>query len=163
MARRDTRRMDEDDVRNRPTRYGSRARSKQRPAHADAAAGMVITIDRGRFTVLLEDSDVQLTAMRARELGRKSIAVGDRVSVVGDQTGEPDTLARIVRIAERDTLLRRTADDNDPFERVIVANAEQLLIVAVAGLTGPGLRPDRPVRGRRPDRRHGADPVADQG
>jgi ribosome biogenesis GTPase len=130
MARRDTRRMDEDDVRNRPTRYGSRARSKQRPAHSDAAAGMVITIDRGRFTVLLNGSEVQLTAMRARELGRKSIAVGDQVGVVGDLTGQPDTLARIVRIEDRETVLRRTADDNDPYERVIVANAEQLLIVA---------------------------------
>ena len=137
MARRDTRRLDEDDVRNRPSRYGSRARSKQRPAHADAEEGMVVTIDRGRFTVLLPDSDIQLTAMRARELGRKSIAVGDRVSVVGDLTGEPDTLARIVRIGDRDTVLRRTADDNDPFERVIVANAEQLLIVAALASPAP--------------------------
>lgn len=130
MASRDARRLDEDDVRNRPTRYGSRARSKQRPAHTDAETGLVVTIDRGRYTVLLADGAVQLTAMRARELGRKSIAVGDRVSVVGDLTGDPDTLARIVRIADRDTVLRRTADDNDPYERVIVANADQLLIVA---------------------------------
>ena len=137
MARRDTRRLDEDDVRNRPTRYGSRARSKQRPAHIDAATGMVVTIDRGRFTVLLADSDVQLTAMRARELGRKSIAVGDQVAVVGDLTGQPDTLARIVRIYDRQTVLRRTADDNDPYERVIVANADQLLIVASLASPAP--------------------------
>ncbi|MGI8664654.1 MAG: ribosome small subunit-dependent GTPase A [Jatrophihabitans sp.] len=129
MVRRDTSRLDEDDVRNRPTRYGSRARTKQRPAHDDAAAGMVVTVDRGRFTVLLDDSEVQLTAMRARELGRKAIAVGDQVGVVGDLTGLPDSLARIVRIDDRRTVLRRTADDNDPYERVIVANADQLLIV----------------------------------
>jgi ribosome biogenesis GTPase len=122
--------MDEDDVRNRPTRYGSRARTKQRPAHADAATGMVVTVDRGRFTVLLDDTEVLLTAMRARELGRTAIAVGDQVGVVGDLSGEPDTLTRIVRVAERETVLRRTADDNDPYERVIVANADQLLIVA---------------------------------
>jgi ribosome biogenesis GTPase len=137
MARRDTRRLDEDDVRNRPTRYGSRARSKQRPAHTDAATGMVVTIDRGRFTVLLADPEVRLTAMRARELGRKSIAVGDQVAVVGDLTGQPDTLARIVRISERQTVLRRTADDNDPYERVIVANADQLLIVASLASPAP--------------------------
>jgi len=137
MAHRDARRLDEDDVRNRPSRYGSRARSKQRPAHADAATGMVVTIDRGRYTVLLAGSTVLLTAMRARELGRKSIAVGDRVSVVGDLSGQPDTLARIVRIGERDTVLRRTADDNDPFERVIVANADQLLIVAALASPAP--------------------------
>ena len=50
--------------------------------------------------------------------------------MVGDLTGAPDTLSRIVRVEERQTVLRRTADDNDPYERVIVANADQLLIVA---------------------------------
>ncbi|HEX4729465.1 MAG TPA: ribosome small subunit-dependent GTPase A [Jatrophihabitans sp.] len=137
MVRRDPRRMDEDDVRNRPTRYGSRARTKQRPAHADAAAGMVVSVDRGRFTVLLDDGERLLTAMRARELGRTAIAVGDQVGVVGDLSGEPDTLTRIVRVAERDTVLRRTADDNDPYERVIVANADQLLIVAALADPAP--------------------------
>ena len=125
---RDVRRMDEDDVRVRPGRSGARPRSKQRPAHDDAAAGMVVTVDRGRYTVLVGDTEV--TAMRARELGRKGIAVGDSVGVVGDRSGEPDALARIVRLTERTTVLRRTADDNDPFERVIVANADQLVIVA---------------------------------
>ncbi|HEY7048642.1 MAG TPA: ribosome small subunit-dependent GTPase A [Jatrophihabitantaceae bacterium] len=124
---RDVRRLDEDDVRVRPGR-GSRPRSKQRPGHDDAAEGMVITVDRGRYTVLVDD--VQVTAMRARELGRKGIAVGDRVSVVGDLSGRPDTLARIVRLQERETVLRRTADDTDPLERVIVANADQMVIVA---------------------------------
>lgn len=128
MARgRDVRRMDEDDVRVRPGR-GTRPRSKQRPAHMDATDGMVVAVDRGRFTVLIGGTTV--TAMRARELGRKGIVVGDRVGVVGDRSGEPDALARVVRIAERSTVLRRTADDADPFERVIVANADQLVIVA---------------------------------
>jgi len=123
---RDVRRIDEDDVRVRPGR-GSRPRSKQRPGHDDATEGMVITVDRGRYTVLVDD--VQVTAMRARELGRKGIAVGDRVSLVGDLSGRPDTLARIVRLQERETVLRRTADDTDPLERVIVANADQMVIV----------------------------------
>jgi ribosome biogenesis GTPase len=68
--------------------------------------------------------------MRARELGRKGIAVGDQVGVVGDRSGEPDALARIVRLAERKNVLRRTADDDDPYERVIVANADQMVIVS---------------------------------
>ncbi len=55
--------------------------------------------------------------------------VGDDVSVVGDLSGRTDTLARIVRVAERRTVLRRTADDTDPYERIVVANADQLLIV----------------------------------
>jgi ribosome biogenesis GTPase len=87
----------------------------------------VIAVDRGRYTVRVDDRTV--TAMRARELGRKSVVVGDRVSLVGDITGGPDALARIVRIAERSSVLRRTADDDDPYERVIVANADQLVIV----------------------------------
>jgi ribosome biogenesis GTPase len=124
---RDVRRLDEDDVRVRPGR-GSRPRSKQRPDHDDAVDGTVITVDRGRYTVLVDG--VEVTTMRARELGRHGIAVGDRVGVVGDRSGRPDTLARIVRIRERDTVLRRTADDDDPYERVIVANADQMVIVA---------------------------------
>src|SRR5579859_2914006 len=123
---RDTRRLDEDDVRTRANPRGSRPRSKQRPTHDDAEEGMVVAVDRGRYTVLV--AGVEVTAMRARELGRKGIAVGDHVSVVGDLSG--DALARVVRIAERSTVLRRTADDSDPLERVIVANADQLVIVA---------------------------------
>lgn len=127
MAPRDVRRLDEDDVRVRPGR-GTRPRSKQRPAHEDAAEGFVVTVDRGRYTVLVDDTEVN--AVRARELGRKGIAVGDNVSIVGDRSGDTDALARIVRISERDTVLRRTADDTDPFERVIVANADQMVIVS---------------------------------
>jgi ribosome biogenesis GTPase len=67
--------------------------------------------------------------MRARELGRTSIVVGDDVGIVGDLSGKTDTLARIVRRGERRTVLRRTADDTDPTERVVVANADQLLVV----------------------------------
>ncbi len=119
--------LDEDDVRVRPTRQGSRARTRTRPAHEAAADGFVVAVDRGRYTCRVDGATV--TAMRARELGRKSVVVGDRVSLVGDTGGAPDALARIVRIAARTTVLRRTADDTDPYERVIVANAEQLVIV----------------------------------
>jgi ribosome biogenesis GTPase len=89
----------------------------------------VIAVDRGRYTCRVGDDDRTVVAMRARELGRKSVVVGDRVSLVGDTSGGPDALARIVRIAERSSVLRRTADDDDPYERVIVANADQLVIV----------------------------------
>lgn len=88
---------------------------------------MVTTVDRGRYTCLVDGAPV--TAMRARELGRRSVVVGDRVDLVGDLVGGPDALARIVRISERSTVLRRSADDTDREERVIVANAEQLVIV----------------------------------
>ncbi|MCD2110790.1 MULTISPECIES: ribosome small subunit-dependent GTPase A [Rhodococcus] len=123
------REYDESDVRVRPGR-GSRPRTKDRPAHLDAEEGMVVSVDRGRWGVALGgDPDRIVTTMRARELGRTPIVVGDQVGVVGDLSGRPDTLARIVRVEDRSTVLRRTADDTDPFERIVVANAEQLLIV----------------------------------
>ena len=120
--------LDEDDVRIRPTRSGSRPRSKQRPRHADASAGMVVAVDRGRYPVL--GDGMPGTAMRARELGRAGIVVGDRVALVGDISGSVDALARIVRRGDRSSVLRRTADDTDPTERVVVANADQLVVVA---------------------------------
>src|SRR6185369_6572215 len=58
----------------------------------------------------------------------------DRVSIVGDTSGDREALARIVRIEERTSVLRRSADDDDTTvegrtERVIVANVDQLVIV----------------------------------
>ncbi|MFE1246715.1 ribosome small subunit-dependent GTPase A [Streptomyces sp. NPDC058735] len=128
---------DEDDIRTRPGRRNTRPRTNIRPRHEDAAEGLVLTVDRGRLTCLVEDRVVM--AMKARELGRKAAVVGDRVALVGDLTGRKDTLARIVRIAERTSVLRRTADDDDPYERVVVANADQLAVVTA--LADPEPRP----------------------
>jgi ribosome biogenesis GTPase len=124
------RKWDEDDVRVRPGR-SSRPRTRIRPKHSDAEPAFVMAVDRGRFTcrVTGDDGPRTVTAMRARELGRKAVVVGDRVELVGDVSGRTDTLARIVRITPRVSVLRRTADDDDPFERVVVANASQLVIV----------------------------------
>nr|WP_067687957.1 ribosome small subunit-dependent GTPase A [Nocardia jejuensis] len=123
------REYDETDVRVRPGR-SSRPRTKNRPEHKDAEAAMVVAVDRGRWGCVLDnDPEQRIVAMRARELGRTPIVVGDQVDLVGDLSGKPDSLARIVRVGERRTVLRRTADDTDPFERIVVANAEQLFIV----------------------------------
>ncbi len=98
----------------------------------------MITIDRGRYHCLITDREAgpgrelnehELVATKARQLGRKGVIVGDRVRVVGDTSGDEGTLARIVEVTERDSVLRRTADDDDPYERPIVANADQLVIV----------------------------------
>ncbi|ALC05223.1 hypothetical protein CDES_03855 [Corynebacterium deserti GIMN1.010] len=126
MARRS---YDESDVRVRPGK-GTRPRTKDRPSHDDALVGMVVTKDRGRWGVVLDGRDDAIVTMRARELGRTAIEVGDRVGVVGDTSGRPGSLARIVRLEERTSVLRRTADDTDPYERIVVANADQLLIVS---------------------------------
>ncbi|HVV22429.1 MAG TPA: ribosome small subunit-dependent GTPase A [Pseudonocardiaceae bacterium] len=129
MSSRDWRRLDESDVRVRPGK-GTRPRSKRRPDHAEATSAMVIGKDRGRWTCAVDrDPDRLVVAMRARELGRTPVVVGDQVDLVGDVSGTTDTLARIVRVAERTSVLRRTADDTDPYERVVVANAEILVIV----------------------------------
>src|SRR5688500_13358879 len=122
---------DEDDIRVRPGRRGSRPRTRLRPKHEDATGGFVLTVDRGRCACLVQApyGERRITAMKARELGRKSVVVGDRVALVGDLSGDEGSLARIVRVEERRSVLRRTADDNDPYERVVVANAEQLAIV----------------------------------
>ena len=94
-------------------------------------------VDRGRYRTWVGDREV--TAMKARELGRRSIVVGDRVSLIGDDSGRPGTLARVVRVQPRTSALRRSADDTDPVERVIVANADQLMIVCA--LADPPPRP----------------------
>jgi ribosome biogenesis GTPase len=67
----------------------------------------------------------------------QAIVTGDRVDLVGDTSGDEGSLARIVRIRERTTLLRRSADDTDEVERIIVANADQLMIVVAAANPEP--------------------------
>jgi ribosome biogenesis GTPase len=134
--------FDEDDVRVRANPRGSRPRTKIRPTREDAADAMVLAVDRGRYTCLIrsgERAGAEVTAMKARELGRKGVVVGDEVSLVGDLRGGPDALARVVRVQPRHHVLRRTADDTDPVERVIVANADQLVIVTA--LADPEPRP----------------------
>ena len=145
MTRRDTG-TDDPRVRIRPGR-GSRPRTKQRPAHADAAIGTVTRIDRGHYRIRLadpaptRDGTGDITAMKARELGRGKVVVGDRVAVVGDVSGRSGTLARMVRIEPRRTLLRRSAEDGEAAgaERPVVANAD--LLVIVTAVADPTPRP----------------------
>ena len=135
---RPTGRYGEHDVEHydRPRRR-TRPRTKERPSYDDAVDGVVVTVDRGRFTLLVDDRTVW--AVKARPLGRKGVVVGDRVRVVGDTSGDEGALARIVEVQERSTVLRRTADDDDPVERVVVANADQLVVVTA--LADPEPRP----------------------
>jgi ribosome biogenesis GTPase len=98
-------------------------------------------VDRGRYTCTVETEDgafgPEVSAVRARELHRGGVVVGDRVRLVGDASGREGTLARLVRVEPRSTTLRRTADDSDPVERVIVANADMLGIVTSAADPAP--------------------------
>ena len=118
--------LDSQDSPNRP-------RTKRRPRHDAAVTGRVIGVDRGRYRIVTESDGLNhVSANRARELRRESIVVGDMVDLVGDLSGDEGTLARIVRIQPRKNVLRRSADDSDHVERVIVANVDQLLMVVAA-------------------------------
>lgn len=132
---------DEADVRVRPNKKGSRPRTKDRPAHEDAVRGRVITVDRGRYTVHLSEDELgparEVSAMRARELRRQPVVTGDLVGLVGDLSGAEGTLSRIVRIEDRQTVLRRSADDSDAMERVVVANVDTLVIMVAAANPEP--------------------------
>jgi ribosome biogenesis GTPase len=124
--------------------------------HEGAAEAFVVAVDRGRYGCLIEDDGGagraagagdadgvigrMVTAMKARELGRNSVVVGDRVALAGDTSGEPGTLARIVRVSERTSVLRRSPDDTDPLERIVVANADQMVIVCALADPAPRLR-----------------------
>jgi ribosome biogenesis GTPase len=75
--------------------------------------------------------------MRARELGPKSVVVGDQVSLVGDVSGDEGSLARIVSVKDRRNSLSRTVDDSAQVERTIVSNIDQLIIVVAAANPEP--------------------------
>lgn len=120
---------DDPRVRVRPGR-GSRPRTKVRPDWSARPLGRVVSIDRGRYGVVT-GGDVRLQAVRARELGRGAVVMGDRVRLTGDLSGRPDALARIVRVEDRTTVLRRSLEDapGERGEKVIVANAEVMVVV----------------------------------
>ncbi len=61
---------------------------------------------------------------------RSSPAIRHQSSATHRETKAPS--ARIVGIIDRTSLLRRSADDTDQVERVIVANADQMLVVVAA-------------------------------
>ncbi len=130
-------RHDDEHARFERPKRRTRPRTKDRPDYSSLPLGRVITVDRGRYTVQLEDDSSVVTAAKARSI--RGVVVGDLVRVDGDVTGREGTLARIAEVMERTTVLRRTADDDDPIERVVVANADQLVVVAA--LADPPPRP----------------------
>lgn len=98
------REYDESDARIRPSRT-TRRRSKDRPSHDESISALVISVDRGRSGCVPSDSgrnsENVIVAMKARELGPKSVVVGDSVEIVGDTSGNEGTLARIVKVNEQ--------------------------------------------------------------
>lgn len=132
---------DEDDFRSRPGKHKSRPRSKDRPKFENAIDGLVITVDRGRFTVNLSDlDDVNIYAIKSRELGRKGVVVGDLVEVVGVDVKNPENMARIVKVKERKNSLQKSADDSESVERSLVSNIDMVAIVVATSEPEPNPR-----------------------
>lgn len=132
--------FDESDVRVRPNPKGNKPRTKQRPDTSKAPTGMVLGVDLGRYRVLLDQEDRVVDATMGKELRKAGAVVGDRVALAGDLSDTVGALARVVRVEPRTSLLRRSADDSDLVERVIVANATQMLIVTAIANPEPRTR-----------------------
>ena len=129
--------LDESDVRIRPNPKGSRPRTKRRPNYDALPVGMVLTVNLARYQVLTENGEI--TATLAKELRKQGAVVGDQVYLDGDLTGDKGSLARIVKIGPRKTLLRRSAEDDKFNEQPIVANADQLAIVMASANPDPNI------------------------
>lgn len=131
MSRRN---YDESDVRIRPSR-SKRPRSKDRPDYSKLPIGFVTTVDRGRITCIA--AGIELSAMKARELGKNAVVVGDQIRLDGDISGREGTLARAVAVMQRKNQLSRTVDDIGAFEKVVAANVDHLVIVAATSNPEP--------------------------
>lgn len=121
---------DDPRVRIRPGKR-SRPRTKVRPDWSTKPLGRVVAIDRGRYTVVLDEDGTRVQTVRAKELGRGTVIMGDRVRLTGDLSGRIDTLGRIVAVEERDNVLRRSLEDapDQRGEKAIIANAAVMVIV----------------------------------
>ena len=132
---------DDFDSYDRPRRH-TRPRTKDRPSYPDAVPGFVVTVDRGRFTVRVGDRRRRrATSTRSRH-ARSDARVSSSATAYGssgDDSGDEGALARIIEVLDRTTVLRRSSDDSDPVERILVANATQLVIVA--SIADPPPRP----------------------
>lgn len=132
--------LDETDVRIRPNPKGNKPRTKKRPEYSEAPTGMILGVDMGRYRVLLDGEDRMVDATMGKELRKAGAVVGDVVALAGDTSETVGALARIVRVEPRKSLLRRSADDSDLVERVIVANADQMLVVLAIANPEPRTR-----------------------
>ena len=108
--------------------------AKRRVAAHEVAR--VVAVDRGRITVVL-DGEV-LPARFAGGMRGTKVVVGDDVRVVPPRH-EQDA-ARITELLERTSWLTRTGDDAQDDERVVVANADQVVVVITADHLEVGTR-----------------------
>jgi ribosome biogenesis GTPase len=117
--------------RGRP--LASPAAQAQRSSQATAR---VVAVDRGRIRVALDEDGRILDARYGGAMRGRRVVVGDRVRVAAEVKGQ----ARIVELLERTSVLRRTGDDLDRHERVVVANIDRVAVVIGADNLESGLR-----------------------
>jgi ribosome biogenesis GTPase len=106
-------------------------------------AGRVVAVDRGRIRVVLEASGAAgakgdtVDARYGGAMRGRRVVVGDRVRIA---PAGGDEQARVVERLDRTTVLRRTGDDLDRHERVLVADADVVAVVVGADNLESGLR-----------------------
>ena len=104
---------------------------RRRPARPRARASIVAATSSSWTRTRRDEHEA--VAMRARELrdDSRSSRATVRASSATARVARGRS-GRIVGIEERTSLLRRSADDTDQVERVVVANADQMLVVVAA-------------------------------
>jgi ribosome biogenesis GTPase / thiamine phosphate phosphatase len=103
---------------------------------SNQAGARVVAVDRGRIRVALDDDGAIRDARYGGAMRGRRVVVGDRVRVASAQ----QDAARIVERLERTSVLRRTGDDLDHHERVVVANIDRVAVVVGADNLEAGLR-----------------------
>ncbi|MEX1162721.1 MAG: ribosome small subunit-dependent GTPase A [Nitriliruptor sp.] len=103
---------------------------------AEHEVARVVAVDRGRITVVFEDE--LLPSRFAGGMRGTKVSVGDRVRVVPPR--DVNDVARITELLDRDSWLIRTGDDAQEDERVVVANADQIVVVLTADHLDVGVR-----------------------
>lgn len=95
----------------------------------------VLGVDRGRVTVLFDHRILE--ARYGGTMRGEKVVVGDRVRIRPPRH-ETD-VARVLDVLPRETVLLRTPDDTEEGERVVVANADQVVVVVGADYLEGGL------------------------
>jgi len=119
----------------RPSRRGRNLSVAAKERIAEHSAGRVVQVDRGHVSVLYEG--VEYLARFAGSMRGVKVVVGDRVRVKPPRH-ETD-LARVIQRLPRETVLARTGDDDLEDERIVVANADQVVVVIGADYLDGGV------------------------
>lgn len=108
--------------------------AKQKVATHEVAR--VVAVDRGRIMVVFDGE--LLPARFAGGMRGTKVVVGDQVRITPPR--DENDVARITELLDRQTWLTRTGDDAQDDERVVVANADQVVVVLTADHLEVGTR-----------------------